>query len=144
MTTTVLREAVARLAMTRQLHADSTALLAAARAQFEAEHSALLATVATDATNESEAERTVRALAVDEFKVSGDKTPCEGVSIVLSKVLTYEPATVTDWAKTAMPDLITPPQLNVKAFEKIARTVPLPFVTITETPAVRIASELSV
>ena len=139
---TALQEAVARLAAERRSAAIAVAALAEERAWFEKTYADVIADAAQAKEAESEAERIVRTLAVDEFKATGNKAPCVGVSIVLTKELAYDKAKVTEWALAAMPDLITPAQINVKAFEKIARTVPLPMVTITETPAVRIASEL--
>ena len=141
---TALNDAVERLAATRYNAKIAGLVLEDAQARFEVDHAAIIDAARLAKGEEAEAERIVRALAVDEFTATGNKAPCVGVSIVLTKELSYDKAKATEWALTAMPDLVTPAQINVKAFEKIARTVPLPMVTITETPAVRIASELSV
>ncbi|MBA3836539.1 MAG: hypothetical protein C0499_02630 [Zymomonas sp.] len=141
-TNPALTDAVHTLMLARRQSAESKALLAEKRARFEEENADLIALAAGEAAREAEADRNLRALAVAEYQATGDKAPCEGVSIVLAKVLTYDTDVVRGWAEKAMPDLITPPQLNVKAFDKIARTVPLPFVTITETPSARVAAEL--
>lgn len=141
-TNPALAEAVQQLRLARRQNAETKARLAEARAEFD-EHYATLIQMATDEANrEAEADRTVRALAVSEYQATGNQAPCEGVSIVLTRQLTYDLPFVTEWAKRSLPDFITPEQLNVKAFEKMARTVRLPFVTITELPSARVASEL--
>ena len=140
--TTQLEDAVTVLASARSSHAAAKRILADERARFETEHADLIDMAAMAAADETQAERTVRALALSEFEATGIKAPCQGVSIVLTKALSYDKAEATKWALTAMPDLVIPAQVDVKAFDKIARTAPLPFVTITETPSVRIATAL--
>lgn len=137
-----LADAVRLLMLARRQAAESKALLAEKRARFDEENAALIALATKEADREAEADRNLRALAVAEYQATGDKAPCEGVSIVLTKVLTYSIEKATAWAEQAMPTLIVPAKVDVRAFDKIARTVPLPFVTITETPSARVAAEL--
>lgn len=94
----------------------------------------------TDATNARElAEATVRGLAVAMYLESGEKKPAKGVDVVESSKLKYDPAKGFEWAvehKVAL-------ALDTKAFEKIAKASPLPFVTVEVTPTTRIASDLT-
>lgn len=135
-------DAVRTLATARARKAALDAELKAAREHFDFVNQALIATSQTANGEVEQADRTLRALAIADFQATGDKNPAPGVSISEATALEYDLAAVTEWAKTAMPDLITPPQLNVKAFDKIARVVPLSFVTKAPSPSVKIASDL--
>lgn len=139
-----LLDAVRVLARARTDRAEVKAMLANKRELFAIEHESLIHHADMLAEDEEQAERTVRALAVSEYEATGEQKPCEGISIVLTKVLDYKSDEATAWAVGAMPALIVPAHIDVKAFDKVARAVSLPFVTVTETPAVRIASTLEV
>lgn len=86
----------------------------------------------------------LRQAAIDEFNQTGNKKPVEGVSIVISKVLEYQPERAIRWAvaNNAL-DMVS---LKKSPFEKHARAVsdslPLEFVTIKEEPSARISKEL--
>lgn len=86
-------------------------------------------------------ESAVRALALVAHDQTGDKAPCPGVSVVIGKEYAIDEAAGLTWAKTTRMCLL-PESLDVKAVKKMATVTPLPFVTITDRPSVRLASDL--
>ena len=86
-------------------------------------------------------EGTVRALALVVHETEGTKTPCPGVSIVVGKEYAVDEAAALTWAKTTRMCLV-PESVDLKAIKKMAAVTELPFVTVTEKPSVRIATDL--
>lgn len=86
-------------------------------------------------------EDTVRALALVEYETTGRTKPCPGISVVISKEYEVDEASALTWAKTTRMCLV-PEQLDLKSIKKMATVTDLPFVTVTERPAVRVASDL--
>lgn len=137
-----LRSAVVRLA-TLRVEADARrAGLAERRQTFEA-------TIADERARLSGIEREieateseVRGLAKIAHETTGDRKPAPGVEIVMTKEYAVDEPAGLAWAQGARLCLI-PESLDVKAVRKMAAAgVPLPFVQVTETPAVRLASNL--
>lgn len=86
-----------------------------------------------------EAEATLRNLALETYAVTGDKAVALGIGIRVKTVLNYEDKEAMSWAMEHKLAL----KLDFSAFEKIAKTSNLMFVTITEEPQATIATELS-
>lgn len=86
-------------------------------------------------------EDTVRALALVEYETSGRTKPCPGISVVMSKEYEVDEAAALTWAKTTRMCLV-PEAVDLKAIRKMATVTELPFVTVTERPAVRVATDL--
>lgn len=134
-----LTVALLTLRETREQEAAAKATVKNARDAFEASIADTLS-AATDATNARElAEATVRGLAVAVYLESGNKAPAKGVSVVESSKLKYDAEQAFQWATEHKVALA----LDTKAFEKIAKASPLPFVTTEVTPSARIATDLS-
>ena len=83
-------------------------------------------------------ESQLREMAVKVFGETGDKQVAPGVGIRVRTVLNYESKDAMEWAVKHELAL----KLDPSAFEKIAKTSNLSFVTITEEPTATIAAEL--
>ncbi len=84
------------------------------------------------------AEAKLKEEALKVYAEVGNKTVAPGVGIRLMTRLLYENKEAMDWAVKHELAL----KLDTSAFEKIAKTSNLPFVTITEEPIATIATEL--
>lgn len=137
MTAAVVRVAGARYAAEGFAHR-----LAAAREEFDAKHAALIedARVAKQAV--ADAEATAKALGAAHFLVTGEKAPVAGLTVKERTVLTYTDADAFEFAKRTGVGLV-PETYDAKSIEKVAKAMPLPFVTITTEPMVTLASDLS-
>ena len=85
------------------------------------------------------AEIKLREMTIQSYVETGNKAPEVGVGIRVKTCLNYNGQEAMDWAlehKLAL-------KLDSSAFEKIAKTNNLPFVTITEEPQATIATELN-
>lgn len=89
-----------------------------------------------------EAELDLRKAAEVAYLESGDVMPAPGVTIKFYTRLEYSRTEATKWAKEHSIALI-PEQLDVKTFEKIAKTSPPDFVTVTKHPQTNIAHDLA-
>ncbi len=136
-----LLDVVVELAAAREEVAQRKAAIDAKRKAFEltiAEESSVYAfRVATVSVLDAQA----RALAVLAYDASKNKTPCPGLSIIGKKHYAIDEVAGLAWAREKEMCLI-PESLDVKAVQKLATVQPLPFVTVTEVPEVRIASDL--
>ena len=83
-----------------------------------------------------EAETALRALAVDIFRRTGQKTVHPGVKIREEPQLTYDPKRALAWAMEHRMALT----LDAKAFEKIAKAAHLPFVQVSVEPQATLAT----
>lgn len=141
-TTSILTEQVREVA-TRRAERDALAAeVKDARAAFEATLGDKLARL--KGLNEAVAmsEDAAKRLAEAIHATTGEKKPCEGVQVKVSTVQEYDPAQALAWARTTQMALI-PESLDVKAFEKIAKASPLPFVTVREEGKAQLATDLS-
>lgn len=137
-----LSASIGMLAVLREAVAQRTEKIKQARMGFEEtiQHE-LLALEETKRALEAE-ESAVRGMALVEYEMTGDKKPAVGVSVVLTKKFAIDDVAGLKWAKDHGMCLI-PEALDVKAVQKMATVTPLPFVTVTEEPSVRIASDLT-
>ena len=85
------------------------------------------------------AEERLKEMTLDAYRATSDKHPAPGVDVRIVRTLFYLAQPALEWAKAHGLAL----QLDTKAFEKIAKVTPLPFVTITEVPQATIAQDLS-
>ena len=88
----------------------------------------------------AEAENQLREMALAIFTVTKEKQVAPGIGIRVKQVLDYDPGKAMEWALEHHMAL----KLDGPMFEKMAKTSPLPFVTITEEPQATIATELQV
>lgn len=136
-----LTDSIRDLAATRQSLADVTAQVKAARAAFDTEHAELLASQKVLAAQAAAEEANVKALTLVAYQGTDEKKPAAGVEVKLFDTMEYAPADGFAWAKSTGLALV-PESLDVRAFEKIAKATPLPFVTYGQEPRVTIASDL--
>lgn len=136
-----LAQSVGKLAVLRLELSMRTERVREAREQFEKSIAEdLLAVARAKAAVEAE-EASVRGMALVEFANTQDAKPATGVSVVQSKRFTVDEVEGFKWAKAHGLCLI-PESLDVKAAQKMASVTPLPFVTVTLEPSVRIATDL--
>lgn len=79
------------------------------------------------------AEQDLRAAIVEAFAETGQKQLGNGMSVQVRTKLKYHEGTALDWARQNAPVCLIE-SLDKKAFEAIAKTRHLPFVSIVETP----------
>lgn len=139
---TSLELAVRDLALARAVAEENADELREAKAAFDAQHRELIAKVKEWNDRVVEADRTVRVLTISAFDATQERKPCDGVEVVLTDAMDYKEEEAFGWAQTTGLAL-TPARLDTKAFAKIAKATPLPFVTYRQAPSVRIASDLS-
>jgi len=84
------------------------------------------------------AEGKLREMALEVYAGTGDKAVAPGVGIRVMTKLSYDAKEALNWAMHHELAL----KLDSTAFEKIAKTNNIPFVTITEEPSATIATEL--
>jgi hypothetical protein len=137
-----LRDQLRRLADARANHVSLVDELTARRAAFDLANNYLLDGIAEIGSMIATAEADVRALAVSTYGMTGDKKPAPGVEIVLASKMDYPEGEAFAWAQQTGMALV-PQSLDRKAFEKIAKATPLPFVIYRQEPSVRIATQLS-
>ena len=93
--------------------------------------------IAKDACQEAELK--LRELAVQLYAENGEKVVAPGVGIRVMTELDYNGGEAMNWAMEHKLAL----KLDASAFEKIAKTNNLPFVTISEKPSATIATKLA-
>ena len=137
-----IRASLGKLAVLRESVRQRTERVASARAAFEEGIKHELVNLEADKRAMEAEDSAIRGLAMVAYETTGNKAPCAGVSLVITKKLRYDDADAFAWAKqTGM--ALQPESLDRKAFEKIASAAPLPFVQVEEVPAARIASDLT-
>ena len=90
-------------------------------------------------------ENWIRATALDEYAVTENKQPADGVSIAVRKTYDYIPSDALAWAKENAKVCIIPESLDTKTFAELCKsdkTRP-EFVTVKEIATVRIATDLN-
>lgn len=87
----------------------------------------------------AEAETKLREMALEVYAETKDKVVAPGIGIRVMSRLGYDSKEAMDWAMEHKLAL----KLDSSAFEKIAKTSNLPFVTISEEPQATIATELA-
>lgn len=134
--------AVYRLLAARQRMRETTDALAAARAAFEHEFAELFALDRAAKVELTEADEVVRRYAVATFEVTGEKRVYPGVEVRITEKLDYDKAAAVAWAERSEM-LPVEKVLDWKAFEKVAKTVQLPFVTRVPVASATIAPDLA-
>ena len=139
-----LLSAVHHLANARAAHGALKRRIEQLQADFEAQHADVFRGLIESKEAMETADRTARALAISEFEITGNKHVAPGVEIRVTKRCEYDPTAALTWAKTAgMQALVLPEQVDKRAFESVAKKVPLPFVTYIEEAGVSIATDLT-
>jgi hypothetical protein len=126
-----LRQVIDARNRTRTLQTQVQALKQA----FAEQHAEVLDAAAQSKQELLDAEATLRALALETFHRTWEKTVHPGIKIREVTRLTYDPHQALAWAIEHRMALA----LDVKAFEKIAKTVHLPCVQTTVEPQVTFA-----
>ncbi len=91
----------------------------------------------------SDLEGAIRENAIDYFEETGEKQVREGVKVIMSTSINFDPQQAEDWARNNAPALL---KLDLAAFKKFVKALPSEmrpgFVVETKTPAGRIGSKL--
>lgn len=134
---------VQRVAEARRALSEVKADIAARYEAFENSIDAIAAQQVALTQALLEEETALKALAVADFQMTGNKKPAPGVSIKEVGKLRYPKADAFAWAKEKGLAIV-PESLDEKAFEKVVGALPeLPtFVTREVTPRAEIASDL--
>ena len=136
---TALHEQMQIVAAARRRRDDAMAYLAAVVDQWEATVGfPLRATVKSLVADCSEVEILLRDMTLAAYRETGSKHPAPGVDVRLVQQLDYDPAIAQLWGYEHGVCL----RLDPRAFEKLAKAMPLDFVTITEVPVATIAGDL--
>jgi hypothetical protein len=132
---------VAALARARRIATDAASRVKQLREAFET-------SIAEDVHIAKQASATVehdetalRAIVAEHYKLTADKRPSAGIEVKTRSTLRYDRDAAFAWAKETKMALV-PESLDVKAFEKIAKATPLPFVQTVDEPMVTIATDL--
>lgn len=88
-----------------------------------------------------DAEVELRSAALKEFEATGNKKPVAGVEVKLFEELHFDHDVALAWAREHNIALL-PERLDVKTFEKVAKTTKPDFVTVVERPQVTLAKDL--
>lgn len=107
-------------------------------AEWEIDNTLILDRVKLTTEAMREAEDKLRELTLLAYSKTGNKAPASGVGIRVKTILSYLVKEAMEWAMEHKLAL----KLDSSAFEKIAKTSNLPFVTITEEPTATIATQL--
>ena len=86
-------------------------------------------------------EGAIRGMALVTYETTGEKKAVPGVEVVVGKEYDIDEPAGLAWARTVKMCLV-PEALDLKAVKKMAAVTDLPFVTVSEKPSVRIASDL--
>lgn len=137
-----LPSSVRALARARATLAATQATVNASREEFITANAELLARLDAEERAVANARAVIDALALSEYARLSIKKLTAGVEIKLRGTMVYDKAQAFGWAQLSKLAL-TPESLDVKAFEKIAKATPLPFVQYGEEPIVNVSSDLS-
>ena len=136
-----LQEQVQRVAEARRQLLDRQRVIAEAREAFDRAHAVAIAAVKESATLVDASEDALRGLTLAYYSATGEKKPVAGVEVKEKTSILYDRAEAFSWAQVSGL-AVTPAALDVKAFEKIAKATPLPFVQTVTEPQAQIASDL--
>lgn len=139
-----IRALLTTLAAQRADLAEVTATLAERKRRYEVSIAGLSEQKAALAQQVTQLEEEIGALAIAAFETdpAKNKTPVEGVQIKEFEVLTYNGEQALAWAvEKGLATL--PVRLDTKAFEAIAKSTDISFVTKTKEPRAMIAKDLS-
>jgi len=140
-----MKNAVARLAYTRNIEAEYKDEVAAAEAELKEsgtwryleQRREYLKTAKADVTD---AEASVRRAAVETFRKTGNTKPHPAVKVKIYVLLDYEPADALDYAREHLPAAL---KLDKRTFERAAKVVVMDFVATRQEPRATIARDLS-
>lgn len=135
-----LAERVARLARARVAAENWNEHLRILRAGWESEHAHDITQQRDSAAELEAANSALREAVLTAYRADPTtRKPVVGAEVVLSTKYAYDGAQALAWARESGVAL----KLDAKLFEKVAKDAALPFVTITQEPTVRVASDLS-
>src|SRR3990167_809369 len=139
-----LKEQIGKIAQLRKDSAFFKGLKAKSFTEWNDKNRELLDKITELESSLVNSENTLRSQAVADYVLTAacgkeNKNPIPGIEIKLFQEIRYDPTEAFVWAKEHNLALA----LDVKAFEKIAKTSPLGFVAMAQIPRAQIASDLS-
>jgi hypothetical protein len=137
-----IRDALVKLMETRQAEAAAKAVVAASKAAWQEANATILAEAQAAGEAMAAAETMARELVLAHYHATKERKPVPGAEIAMTTAMEYDAEAALAWAREKGLCLI-PEQLDAKALAAVAKATPLPFVKFTETPAVKLASDLA-
>lgn len=134
-----LQEQIRQVAELRILVATLSQLQKLSYEIYLAAHSFDIEHLAKQKKGLEKAESLLRQTALESYALDGNKAPIAGVIIKEFETLVYDPAVALAWALNHSMAL----QLDVKAFEKIAKVSPLACVSYRGEARAQIATDLT-
>lgn len=139
--TDALQLMVQEVAQARAALGEAKAALERTLAPVAEAHAQATAAVKQAAAVVADREAQAKALGLAHFATHEQAKPVPGLEIKLFEVLVYDPAVALAWC-LEKGIAITPPALDVTAFEALAKVTPLPFVTKQQEPRAQLAKTL--
>ena len=133
-----LREQISVVVEARELAREAKKARHDAQVAWEEANASLFEAAGIAAGECAGAEARLRDLALEIYKETKDKAVAPGIRIRVLTKLDYDSKPAMEWAVKHELAL----KLDASAFEKMAKTSNLPFVTITEEPSATIATVL--
>jgi hypothetical protein len=107
---------------------------------FETQYADVIANIRIANETLQEAESELREATIVAFLATGNKHPAHGVSIRMTRQVSYSEEAAIRWAiEHGHTDLL---KLNYKPFEQVAKSLELDFVSVTQAPEATIARDL--
>jgi hypothetical protein len=92
----------------------------------------------------ADATRLLQTAALDAYAATGTKKPHPAIGVRVNTQVVYDPDKALEWSRSNLLAAVT---LDRKMFEAhakaVAKTQPIPFVALVQTPSITIASDLS-
>ncbi len=133
-----IEEQIRLVATNRKAKDSLTQLKKESYTEWEARNKKILDELAVATETLTKAEELLRKQTIEAYRLTGNKSPAEGVGIRETTKLTYDIAIAQLWGyehKVAL-------KLDTPVFEKIAKASSLPFVTTETIPTATIATDL--
>lgn len=136
----VMREALIRISELRETVTDDKEVKRQLYEDFEKSNGGLFEVMRNKQEELTAIEESLRVVALEEYEKTKEKKLYGGIGIRIAKVLGYNDKEALDWAMEHNMAL----QLNKRAFEKIAKSTPIEFVTIKDAPKATIPVKIEI
>jgi len=130
------------IAATKMLEAGRSYLesqIEKAKAEFADNYDEQLRIEETALIDLATAEHELRTALIENYKLTGEKTFDKECGVAVTTKYEYKPEDAVNWAKINAPVLIVE-SVDDKAFKKMPMIADLDFVTVTETPVAKLAT----
>lgn len=133
------RALIHAVVVARKAEANSRAMLDKMRADWEAANAEFIGVVRKSSEERDGYEAQLRALILAEYEKTGSKKPAPGLGVRVVTKIQYDATSAFTWAMKHGLAL----KLDIGAFEKLARSTEMPFVTTTQEATATISPDLT-